>query len=759
MPGARGWVGLVLPPREGEFLGEQKFAAVILPLATGKADQPYFYYRVPPALAPEIQIGSWVEVPLRSRRVRGWVVELVPACPVADPKDILRVLSPFPAFNQELLALSKWVAQTHLCSLGAVLKALGPVWLARPTEERRRRVVRLAVPAAVAQEAREALAKRAPKQAGVLASLLAEGAKAGLDLETLGANREVIRALEARGLVRLEDAGAEAAETGATAPGQEPFALNAGQRAALAEIEAALRQGGFKAFLLHGVTGSGKTEVYLRAIATALSLGKQAIFLVPEIALTPQMVSYLRERFGSSVVVLHSRLSQKERATAWQRLAQGQASVAVGARSGVFAPVPRLGLIVVDEEQESSYKQEVTPRYHTRDVALKRAQLASAVVLLGTATPSLETYYWAQQGYFRLLRLDERVDGKALPRVQIVDMRQELRSGNAGIFSRYLEERLSSALARGEQALLFLNRRGFHAFLVCRNCGEALRCRACDITLTYHRRAPVLRCHYCGYSLAVLPPCPICGDRAWLGLGSGTQRIEEEISRRWPQVRVLRLDRDVLSYRGAHVEIYEAFRRGEADILVGTQMVAKGFNFPRLTLVGVINADITLNLPDFRARERTFQLLTQVAGRAGRGERPGEVVVQTFFPEDYSIQAASHHDYQAFYQKEIKQRQRLGYPPFASLVLLMISAPREDEARAAAEELGRLLTKGVQPGTAVLGPAPAPLAKLQGRYRYQLILKGRPLRLLREMARQALAAWQPKGQVRVAIDINPLLLL
>lgn len=742
-------------------MAEGKFAAVILPLAARRADHPY-YYRVPPPLVEQIKIGSWVEVPLRSRRVRGWVVDLADECPVADAKEVVRVLGDFTAFNQELLTLSKWIAQAYLCPLGTVLKALGPAWLAQPSREKQQEVVRLAVPPAVAESACEAMGRRAPRQVQVLTALLARGEQTSLDIKELGVDRSVLRALEARGLVKLEQqTGIQRFKEGKVGPGARPspFNLNKGQRAALTEIQKALREGRFQAFLLHGVTGSGKTEVYLQAIAATLALGKQAIFLVPEIALTPQMVGYLQERFGPKVAVLHSRLSHQERSEAWQRLARGQASVAVGARSAVFAPVPRLGLIVVDEEQESSYKQEVAPRYHTRDVVLKRAQLASAVVLLGSATPSLETYYWAQRGFYKLLRLEERVDGRALPKVKIVDMRQELRLGNPGIFSRYLEERLGAALARGEQTLLFLNRRGYHAFLVCRNCGEALRCRSCDITLTYHRKAPALRCHYCGFSLQEPPPCPVCGDHAWLGLGSGTQRVEEEIYGRWPQARVLRLDSDSLSHRGAHEEIYEAFRRGDADILVGTQMVAKGFNFPMLTLVGVINADVTLNLPDFRARERTFQLLTQVAGRAGRGEKPGEVVVQTYFPEDYSIQAACCHDYLAFYQKEIRQRQRFGYPPFGHLVLLMASAPKEDLARAAAEELNQYLVKEELPGVTILGPAPAPLAKLQGRYRYQLILKGKPLSLLRETVKKVLASWRPKSQVRVAVDINPLLLI
>lgn len=735
------------------------FAAVVLPLTRRPGgDRPYFY-RVPPDLAGRLQVGSPVEVPLRAGRTRGWVVALLDACPVADVKEITRVLADVPAFNAELYSLAKWIAGTYLCPLGAVLRALGPARLGRPAAGAVRRAVRLAVSPAAAQQSREALAGRAPQQAKVLDALLAGGPGVPLDVRALGVDRRVLQRLSERGLVKLEE---EAVDAPAPAEGEREgpaLRLNRDQEAALAAVRQALEAGRFATFLLHGVTGSGKTEVYLRAIAAAVALGKQAIFLVPEIALTPQMVASLRGRFGSEVAVLHSRLSPQERSRAWQRLAQGEASVAVGARSGIFAPVPRLGLIVMDEEQESSYKQEVVPRYHAREAVLKRAQLASAVVLLGSATPSLESYYRAERGLYRLLRLPARADGRPLPSVRVVDMRQELREGNPALLSRYLTERLSAALARGEQALLFLNRRGYHAFLVCRHCGAALRCRACDITLTYHREGPALRCHYCGFSLTAAPPCPTCGAEAWLGLGSGTERVEGEIRRYWPRARVLRLDADAVRRRGAHEEVYAAFREGEADILVGTQMAAKGFHFPRLTLVGVVNADVTLNLPDFRARERTFQLLAQVAGRAGRGERPGEVIVQTFFPEDYSIQAARDHDYLSFYRREMRQRQRLGYPPFTRLILLVVSAPAAEKAKEAAAALGRLLVQEKLPGTMVLGPAPAPLSRLENRYRYQLILKGDAGGRLRQMVRQALAAWRPGREIRLAIDVDPIFML
>jgi primosomal protein N' (replication factor Y) len=683
------------------------------------------------------------------------VVELTPECPVAETRELDRVIGELPAFDSELLELAKWVSETYLCPLGVALKALGPVWLLQPPRAGEA-VVSLAVSPEEAAAACEQLLRRAPRQAQVLAELLAEPERAFLPLQRLAAGRPAVRGLERRGLVRV---GPRPAEQAAPPIGPSPFRLTPAQQKALAEVGAAVQSGQFRAFLLHGVTGSGKTEVYLQAIALAVAAGRQALFLVPEIALTPQTVGYLRERFGPRVAILHSQLSVEERRRAWQRLARGEAGIVVGARSAVFAPVPRLGLIVVDEEHETSYKQEVPPRYHAREVAWKRARQASAVLLLGSATPSLETYYWARRGLIRLLVLDERVDQRELPGAVIIDMREELRQGNPGIFSRYLHRRLEEVLGRGEQAILFLNRRGYHPVLICRQCGQPLRCRACDIPLTYHLSDRHLRCHYCGFSLAEVPSCPACGSRDWMGLGAGTQRVEEELRKHWPRARVLRLDADAARQRGVHQQVYEAFSRGEADILLGTQMVAKGFNFPRVTLVGVINADTTLNLPDFRARERTFQLLTQVAGRAGRGDRSGEVVIQTYSPEDYSVRAASRHDYPAFYEQELRQRRRLRYPPFSHLLLIMASAPKEEEARAAAEEIYARLGSCAPEGVSVLGPAPAPISRLQGRYRYQIIIKGSPPARLRETARAGLDGYKPGRGVKIAVDVNPLLLI
>lgn len=750
---------------------EYKFAEVAVPIETRYGDH-CFTYRIPCSLADRVKVGSWVKVPFRRAFIHGWVVKLSCECSIDDVKEIDQVLSDYPAFTKELFELSRWIADTYLCPLGIVLRSLSPVWLGQAGADEMVEFARLAIAPEEGPRALEAV-KRAPKQTKVLRKLLDHGGSAGLPvkqlLEELIVDRPVLRNLAGRGFIvlskerwkdlpdsldpGLKPAGAAVAETG-----PDRLILNPQQRTALAEIKEAILSGEQRAFLLHGVTGSGKTEIYLRAIAATLKRGRQAIFLVPEIALTPQMVAILKERFGSDVAVLHSRLTHRERSLAWRRLSGGKARVAVGARSVVFAPVPNLGLIVIDEEQENSYKQEAAPRYHTRDVAFKRAQLTSSVLVLGSATPSLETYHRAQRGGLRILSLDERVDGKELPPVTIVDMREELRREAPRIFSRLLQDRIDAVMARGEQVLLFLNRRGYHAFLVCRSCGEVLRCRSCDVTLTLHRDRPLLRCHYCGFHLSRPPVCPVCGASRWLGQGSGTQKVEEDIARQWPSARVLRLDADVAKNRRVNQEVYECFRKGEADILVGTQMVAKGFNFPHLTLVGVINADVTLNLPDFRARERTFQLLTQVAGRAGRGDRPGEVVVQTFFPQDFSVLTARDHDFQTFFGREMECRRRHGYPPFGYLILILVASPREERAREVAKEVHGLASRHDQT-ISVLGPAPAPLARLEGQFRYQVILKGRSFPKLHAIAKQTLAGLEKRAQVRITVDVNPLFMM
>jgi primosomal protein N' (replication factor Y) len=514
-----------------------------------------------------------------------------------------------------------------------------------------------------------------------------------------------------------------------------PLTLTPAQKTAFAAVKAGLSGGKGGVFLLHGVTGSGKTEVYLQALAEAVKMGKRGIVLVPEIALTPQTIERFAARFPGRVAVMHSQLSLGEQFDEWQRIRNGDFDVVVGPRSAVFTPQPDLGLIVIDEEHEWSYKQaDKSPRYHARDVALRLAELTGAVVVLGSATPDVETYYRTQQGEYQLLQLPGRVtprDGTALPQVEIVDMREELKAGIRSLFSRSLSEAISQAVANDEQVILFLNRRGAATFIQCRSCGFVLRCRRCDVPLTYHLTEDRLVCHQCNYHTPVPQACPRCTRRNLKFLGLGTQKLEQEAGYNFPTARLLRWDTDVTRRRYSHDEILSKFRGHQADILIGTQMVAKGLDLPLVTLVGVVSADTALNLPDFRAGERTFQLLSQVAGRAGRGVRGGKVIIQSYTPEHYAIQAASGHDYAAFYNKEVEYRLKLRNPPFSRLACLTYSHTNDLLCQREVERMKRLLSQEIDSqgidDIEIIGPALAFIHRRRGRFRWQLILRGRGL--------------------------------
>ncbi|MDD5126697.1 MAG: primosomal protein N' [Dehalococcoidales bacterium] len=514
-----------------------------------------------------------------------------------------------------------------------------------------------------------------------------------------------------------------------------PFPLTPAQQDVLAPIQASLREGKPAVFLLHGVTGSGKTEIYLQALADVVKQGKRGIVLVPEIALTPQTIEHFAARFAHRVAVLHSRLSLGEQFDEWYRIKHGEFDVVIGSRSAIFAPQPNLGIIIIDEEHEWTYKQtEPAPRYHARDTAVKLAGLTGATVVLGSATPDIGSYYRAQQGEYYLLRLPERIVGGGtapLPEVEIIDMKAELTSGNRSIFSRALTDAAAKALAGGEQVIFFLNRRGTATFIRCGKCGLVLRCKRCEATLTYHAHESRLICHRCNYQTPVPQSCPRCFSRRLKFLGVGTQKLEEETAAAFPQGRRLRWDSDVTTGKDAHEKILHKFRAHEADILIGTQMIAKGLDLPSVTLVGVVSADTALHLPDFRAGERTFQLLSQVAGRAGRGPAGGKVIIQTFFPEHYAIQAAAKHDYAAFYEKELEYRRQLSDPPFRQLALLTCSHTNNTLCQREAERMLNYLiaerdARGIA-GLNLLGPAPAFFPRRRGRYRWQIILRGSEL--------------------------------
>ncbi len=612
----------------------------------------------------------------------------------------------------------------------------------------------------------EQIASRAPRQAQLLRLLLDAPGPVPLPEVTgrLGPATPVVAALKRRGLVEVEEVEVRRDPLGHRhfAP-EGPLTLTPDQERAwglVAESLHRMARGGSPAdaFLLHGVTGSGKTEIYLRALDLAVSLGRRGLVLVPEIALTAQTIRRFASRFPGRVAVLHSRLSLGEQFDEWQRIREGEFDVVIGPRSALFAPQPDLGLIVLDEEHDGSYQEhQASPRYHAREVALTLAGLSGAVVILGSATPDVESRYRCRPGGFRLLELPRRVTPRldsSLPPVKLVDMRQELKEGNTSIFSRELGEAMAETLRARRQTILFLNRRGASTFVQCRDCGLALRCRRCDLSLTYHSAEEGLICHQCGQRSRVPQSCPRCGSRRIRFLGLGTQRLEAETARAFPGARLLRWDRDVTRGRDAHEKILSQFLAGEADILIGTQVVAKGLDLPSVTLVGIISADIALYFPDFRAGERTFQLLAQVAGRAGRGKEAGRVIVQTYAPEHYAIRAAAGHDYAAFYEKEIEDRRRLRNPPFSRLARLLFSHPNEASCQREAERLRRRLQQEMDslgtPDLDLLGPTPAFLPRVRGRFRWQIILKGAdPAALLAQVS-------IPQGW---AVDIDPVSLL
>jgi len=533
------------------------------------------------------------------------------------------------------------------------------------------------------------------------------------------------------------------------------------QEAILGEILKGIRSKRFSPFLIYGVTGSGKTEIYIRAIEEVLIQGQEAIVLVPEISLTPQLLSRFIDRFGENLALLHSGLGRGERYDQWRRIWKGEVKIAMGARSAIFAPFKNVGIIIVDEEHDPSYKQEEKLKYHARDVAVVRAKQVEATLLLGSATPSLESFYNAERGKFRLLNLPERIEGRPLPRVEVVDVKKE-----AGLLSEKVRTALQKNIEDKKQSLLFLNRRGFANFILCPDCGHTFKCPNCSVTLTYHLRDRTLQCHYCDYRIKAPGDCPKCQGHRLQGMGIGTERLEQEIRLLFPEAQVGRMDRDTTSRRRSHLQILKRLESGSIDILVGTQMIVKGHDFPNVTFVGVVSADTSLHFPDFRSSERTFQLLTQVAGRAGRGDVFGEVVIQTFNPDHYSILRAKDHDYIGFYQEEIQFRKALEYPPFSRLINFRMVGNSERRTKATAEEMGRigqsLLKKGYGRGIEILGPSTAPFAKMRGKFRWQMLAKGKSPQLLHRFTKELAFGMevQLKGKgVHLDIDVDPVFVL
>lgn len=739
-------------------------ARVSLEIALGKE----FDYSIPADLVGQIQVGSRVKVPFGPRQLLGAVVELLPASPRADLRPIVKVLSAHPPITPIILRLARWLSTYYCCPFETALRSVLPEAVRREEKGWRERLVVHRLPAQGEPP------KLTPRQREIWSILESRPQIPLVELlELANTTAGTVRKLEDKGLVQIT---AEISERDPyareTILPTQPLPLNAEQAHAMDAIQAALNSPSAPdtshrpVFLLHGVTGSGKTEVYLQAIAITLAQGKSAIVLVPEISLTPQTVERFKARFCSGptptlVAVLHSHLSAGERHDEWQKIRQGRARIVIGARSAIFAPAHPLGLVIVDEEHEHSYKQEEAPRYHARDVAVMRGRFENAVVVLGSATPSLESYYNAAQRKYHLLEMFSRADDKKMPLVRVVDMRQEARQEKGiPILSRILKEAITRRLEQSQQTMLFLNRRGYASSLQCPLCGYVAGCPNCSIALTFHRREQLLCCHVCGHRENAPTVCPEshCRNPAIRFAGVGTERVEDTLTKVFPKARIARMDSDTLKRKEDYRRVLGDFRTGKIDLLVGTQMIAKGLHFPNVTLVGIIYADLSLHMPDFRASERTFQLLTQVAGRAGRGDVEGEVIVQCLTPFAPAIQYARRHDFAGFYDQELEFRRQLQYPPTARVALITLKGRNEDLVRLTADHLRKELDRALESwkDLVIAGPAPAPLLRAETFYRYQIVFRTPQMSRLSRSLAEFLPSFKLSDDLLMTVDIDPV---
>ena len=796
-------------------------AEVIVDVSTYHVDRP-FDYAIPQEWREMIEPGCRVKVPFGPRNVLGFIVGLKNDTEVPEDKikPIAQILDIEPVLTEEMLRMAKWLKTETICYEIDALQAMLPSALRAKYEKivvlqvevaklpldiqalfgkrqkvnfkefekvgllpklkeliangyvkmenvvkqqgniKEVRMVEITNDPLVLEQALAA-ATRAAKQRQLIVWMqahLGEILAPHTLYEETGASATVLQAVIEKGAARFVQEEVYRDPFTKEVPRSQSLQLTQEQAVALQSIEKSMDAAEAKTFLLRGVTGSGKTEVYLQAIQKVLDEGKEAIMLVPEISLTPQMTERFRSRFGELVAVMHSGLSVGEKYDEWRKIQQGKVSVVVGARSAIFAPFTNIGLIILDEEHESTYKQEDSPRYHARDVAIWRSQFYQCPVILGSATPALESFARAKKGVYTLLSLKQRAMHQALPSVYVADMREELQKGNRSMFSEKLIEGIRLRLERREQMVLFLNRRGYSSFVLCRDCGTVVQCPNCDISLTYHRTQEKLKCHYCGYEEHVPQLCPQCQSEHIRYFGTGTQKVEEEIYKLFPEARVLRMDVDTTKHKGAHEEILQAFGEGKADILLGTQMIAKGLDFPNITLVGVLSADTSLHLPDYRAAERTFQLLTQVSGRAGRHDKPGEVVIQTYTPEHYAIELSKMQDYEPFYEREMFLRRRSGYPPYYYVALIQVS---HEDVMMAAEYAGRAadwLRANLSEKVAIIGPTTASISRLQNRYRYQCLIKYKIepnlIPVLQRLLAMYRADWIKQG-ILLTVDLDP----
>ncbi|MFX3661856.1 MAG: primosomal protein N' [Ectobacillus sp.] len=801
-----------------------KIASVIVDVPARQTDRP-FDYVIPKRWEDLVQAGMRVVVPFGPRKLQGFIISVKETADI-DPgklREIAELLDVTPVLNDELLQLGFWLTNETLCftisafqaMLPAAIKAVYNKYLVLRSRDgvstgilnvfgdrdkidwkeldgapglyrelrqsivpgnievvyevkdraskKRKRMIYPALPQEEIEKIAETL--KSVKQQDILYYFLENYSSVSVKtlLEQLQITEAPIKSLIKKGLLYekyievyrdpYDDARFEKTM---------PLPLTTEQEAAIAPILSSIQEERHDVFLMYGVTGSGKTEVYLQSIEAMLKKGKEAIVLVPEISLTPQMVERFKGRFGSQVAVVHSALSVGEKYDEWRKIQRKEVKVVVGARSAIFAPFENLGIIIIDEEHESSYKQEDNPRYHARDVAIWRGVYHSCPVVLGSATPTLESFARAAKGVYTLLTMTKRMNERTLPTVDIIDMREELREGNRSMFSRLLHEKITDRLSRNEQTVLFLNRRGHSTFVMCRDCGYVLQCPHCDISLTYHRMNHRLKCHYCNYEEALPNVCPACSSSYIRFFGTGTQKVEEELTKLFPQARVIRMDVDTTSRKGAHEKLLTKFGEGKADILLGTQMIAKGLDFPNVTLVGVLTADTMLHLPDFRASEKTYQLLTQVSGRAGRHELPGEVVIQTYTPEHYSVQMAKEQQYDTFFEREMYMRKLRQYPPYYYLTLVTVSHPELLKAVQVTEKIASVLREKCSKQAIILGPVASPIPRVKDRYRYQCMIKYKREPNLKHVLRSINEHYQAemtKEQLQISIDFNPTMLM
>ncbi len=798
-------------------------ASVIVDVPAKQTDRP-FDYRIPEHLEGVITPGMRVVVPFGPRKIQGFVISIQPSSEFEKLRDIIAPMDIVPVLNEELLQLGDWLSEETLCyrisayqvMLPAALKAkyekkirvttdlkLLPQDLQKVFEKshiipfdsiekdawkvlqkeiasshvefiyevkervskKKRKYVLPHVNEEVLSDSLKLLSIQATKQREIIEFFLANPDPVPLQhlMNLLNTSSSAIKGLVNKGILREEEVEVyRDPYENRVFERTQALPLTPEQTVAITPVLQTIEEDLHQVFLLYGVTGSGKTEVYLQSIQRVLEKGKEAIVLVPEIALTPQMVKRFKGRFGDEVAVMHSGLSTGEKYDEWRKIQRKEVKVVVGARSAIFAPFENLGIIIIDEEHETSYKQEENPRYHARDVAIQRAKKYGCPVVLGSATPALESFARAKKGVYELLNLPSRMNSGPMPHVEVVDMREELREGNRSMFSRVLMEKLKDRLEKQEQTVLFLNKRGHSSFVMCRDCGYVVNCPDCDISLTYHRFSERMKCHYCGYESHVPTQCPECQSEHIRYFGTGTQKIEEELGKVLPEARVIRMDVDTTSKKGAHEKLLTDFGEGKADILLGTQMIAKGLDFPKITLVGVLSADTMLHIPDFRSSEKTFQLLTQVSGRAGRHELTGEVIVQTYTPEHYSIQFAAQQDYDLYYEREMQIRKLHHYPPFFYISLITVSHENLMKVVSVTEKITGYIRKSLSPEAIVLGPVASPIPRIKNRYRYQCLIKYKREPQLGRAIKTVLDQYQHESAttgLTISTDVNPYILM